>query len=308
MSESEALARVRAKIVRETARWAQAATLDDIRESFAAFLEDVGGTPEAVRRQDAEVAGLPARWFIPQGAPRGAVVLYCHGGGFQIGSIRSHAALMARLARAAGLATLGFDYRLAPEHRFPAALEDVERVHRALLADGYGPILLAGDSAGGGLALAAAIRAREAGLASPGAIALLSPWLDLTLSGESYAALVDEDVFSRPDQLRAMARAYLGRGGDPSHREASPVFADLAGLPALLVHAGGADITLDDSRLLARRAGERGVACDLRIYPGMPHHFQIFADLPEAERSLAEMGAFLRARLLDLRGASGRSP
>ena len=293
-SDAPAFERVRARIAAATSAWAAGLTLAEIRDSFEAFLGAGEGAPE-VRRTPLTLAGLPACAFDAPGGDAARVLLYCHGGGFQIGSIRSHAGLMARIALASGMRVIGFDYRLAPEHRFPAAHDDAFAVYRALVEAGETPLALVGDSAGGALALATVLRARDAGLPLPKALVLLSPWLDLTMSGESYTALAEKDIFSRPEQLKAMARTYLGRDNRPDDPAASPVMGDLSGLPPVLVHAGGHDITLDDSHLLARRAGEKGGRLEVEVFPGMCHHFQVFEELPEAAQSLARIGGFLRA-------------
>jgi epsilon-lactone hydrolase len=291
--DAPAFERVRARIMAATSAWAAGLTLAEIRDSFEAFLGAGEGTPEVVRTP-LTLAGLPACAFDAPGGDAARTLLYCHGGGFQIGSVRSHSGLMARLALASGMRVIGFDYRLAPEHRFPAAHDDAFAVYRALVEAGETPLALVGDSAGGALALGAAMRARDVGLALPKALVLLSPWLDLTMGGESYVALAEKDIFSRPEQLKAMARTYLGRNQAPDDPAASPVLGDLAALPPMLVHAGGHDITLDDSHLLARRAAEQGGRVQVEVFPGMCHHFQVFEELPEAAASLSRIGAFLR--------------
>lgn len=293
-SGGDPYARVRARIEAATSAWAGGMTLAEIRTSFEAFLGGGDGAPE-VRRTPVVLGGLPACAFDPPGARTDRPLLYCHGGGFQIGSVRSHAGLMARLAAASGARVLGFDYRLAPEHRFPAAPDDAFAAYRALLEAGTVPRAIVGDSAGGALALGVAVRARDAGLPLPEALVLLSPWLDLTMSGESYTALAERDIFSKPAQLAAMARTYLGRAHAPSDPAASPVLGDLADLPPMLVHAGGHDITLDDSHLLARNVAAQGGRAEVEVFPAMCHHFQVFEELPEAAASLARIGAFLRA-------------
>ena len=287
---SDPLAPIRAGLAARVAGWG-AMDLPAIRADFAAFLAEVGPRGAALAQpRPAVVAGREAVWI---GDPAAKPGLYLHGGGFQIGGIASHAGLVARLAQALGLRLLLPAYRLAPEHRYPAASDDALAVLRALQAADEAPVAMLGDSAGGGLALSTAIRAREAGLPLPRALILLSPWLDLSLSGASYRDLAAEDPFSKPAQLAAMARSYLGRGGPaPEDPAVSPLFADLHGLPPLLIHAGGADITLDDSRALAARPGGR---VTLRIHPGMCHHFQVFEALPQAETSLAEIADWWRS-------------
>ena len=293
------------RIVATTSLWTQETTLAEIRTGFEALI--AGPEPGDIR--DIVIAGVPATLTTPQeGASEGpdqngreqpGLVLFCHGGGFQIGSPRSHRSLLCRLADAAGVPALAPDYRLAPEHRFPAATEDCLAVYRAMIAGGHRPdrIIVAGDSAGGNLALGVALQARDQGLGMPAGLVLISPWLDLTLRGESYTTRAGVDLFSKPAQLRAMARTYLGRGGDATHPLATPLDAPLSGLPPMLVHAGDFDITLDDSALLAERAKVAGVSCKLRVWPEMFHHFQVFAALPEARESLEEIGNFIRVRL-----------
>ncbi len=291
--DTDPYVQVRRRIEAATTAWARGMTLAEIRESFEHFLGDSGAAPE-VRRTALNLAGLQACAFDPPGGVPRRTLLYCHGGGFQIGSVRSHADLMARIAAASGARVLGFNYRLAPEHRFPAAHDDVFAAYAALVEADEVPLALMGDSAGGALALGTAMRARDAGLPLPKALVLLSPWLDLTMSGESYTALADKDIFSTPAQLRAMARCYLGRDNPPSNLAASPVLGDLASLPAMLVHAGGYDITLDDSHLLARSVVAQGGQIEVEVFEAMYHHFQVFEELPEAQISLARIGAFIR--------------
>lgn len=273
-----------------TAGWASGMTLDEIRQSYECFLGEVGPKGAALAAPEPFAIGaIPAAW-IGAGASR---ALYCHGGGFQIGSIRSHHSLMARIAAGAGARLLAFDYRLAPEHRYPAAIEDAVEVYRWLLREGGAPAAIIGDSAGAALALQVAMQARDDGLPLPRALILLSPWLDLSLSGDSYRTLADRDIFSKPAQLQAMARTYLGRGGDPASPSVSPVFGDLRDLPPMLVHAGAHDITLDDSRLLEQRLHDAGGQMTLKIFPRMCHHFQVFEELPESRESLGEIAALL---------------
>lgn len=292
VTAQDPLAPVRARIEALTSAWASGMTLAEIRASFDAFTREAGPrSAAAARLQPAPECPVPAAW-IGSGRPR---VLYCHGGGFQIGGLDSHAGLMARIAEAAQARLLAVDYRLAPEHRWPAAEDDLFAAYSWMVAAGGPPDAIAGDSAGGALALRLAIRARDAGLGLPEGLVLISPWLDLSLRGASYVDLAQSDIFSKTEQLRLMARTYLGRGTDPADPSVSPVHGDLSGLPPILVHAGACDITLDDSRLLERRAAERGTAVTLRVFDGMCHHFQVFEDLPESVESLAGIGVFLRS-------------
>jgi monoterpene epsilon-lactone hydrolase len=292
MTEGNPLDPVRERILAISECWASGMTLDEIRESFDAFMEEAGPDGAASARPEiVQGCPVPAVW-IGEGPLH---VLYCHGGGFQIGGVRSHASLMSRIARKGGARVLGVDYRRAPEHRYPASEEDVIEAYGWMVGEGHIPDAVIGDSAGGTLALRIAIRARESGLPLPKSLVLISPWLDLSLRGASYTDLADADIFSQAGQLKAMARSYLGRGRDPADPEVSPVYGDLRGLPPILVHAGSCDITLDDSFLLARRAAEQGSTVRLRVFEGMCHHFQAFEDLTESDHSLAEIGAFVKA-------------
>lgn len=294
MVSADPLGPIRATLQARVAGWA-GLDLAGIRADFAAFMAQAGPAGFALADpRPAEVAGVPAAWL---GAAEAPPALYLHGGGFQIGGLASHAGLAARLAAAAGLRLLVPDYRLAPGHRWPAAEDDAFAVYRAMAAAGEAPVAVLGDSAGGALALRVAMRVRDAGLAQARALALISPWLDLALSGQSYARLAGADPFSRPAQLAAMARSYLGRDGPaPGDARVSPVHGDLADLPPILVHAGACDITLDDAHLLRARAAAAGGRVDLTVFPGMCHHFQMFEALPQADASVAAIGAWLRAR------------
>lgn len=283
---------VRDRVVRHVesavAEWA-ALRLPEIRQRYDVLAPE----PSAAAVEPAEVAGMAAAWVSVPGAKPRRTLLYCHGGGYQIGSVRSHLGLTLRLAAAADARVLAFEYRLAPEHRFPCAAADAWTAYRWLLERHGPPDAVAGDSAGAALAIAAAVQARDAGAGLPGCLVLLSPWLDLAMRGESYQAKASLDVFSKPAQLRAMARTYLGRGGDPAAPLASPVEADLAGLPPILLHAGDCDITLDDSPLFAARARAQGCDAELTVFPGMFHHFQMFGELPESAESVAQVGSFV---------------
>lgn len=291
----ESRQRVDAAIRAVKAEWAKAGTIYEIRDTFEAFLD--APAAEAIDYFDA--GGVPSAWIggPPEGDAKG-VVLYCHGGGFQIGSIRSHFGLMSRLSCAAGMSVLGFDYRLAPEHRSPAAHQDALTVFRWMLDSGFhaNRIALVGDSAGASLVLGI-VRAllENPGQGMPGCLALISPWLDPTLSGASYESRRELDVFSEVDQLRAMARTYVGKDGDPNLKMLHPLESSWSGAPPSLVHVGDHDITRDDGVAWADRAGEQGVDVTLKVWPEMYHHFQVFPHLPEATASIEEIGAFLSA-------------
>jgi acetyl esterase/lipase len=191
---------------------------------------------------------------------------------------------------------LSVDYRLAPEHPFPAAVNDAITAYRWLLADGTDPaiIALAGDSAGGGLALAALVALRDAGDPMPAAAAVISPWTDLALTGDSLRTRAAVDVMIKPAGMRETAEAYLN-GQDPRHPHASPLYADLRGLPPTLIHVGDAEVILDDSTRFAGNARAAGVDVTLEVWDEMPHVWHAFAGLlPEADQAIGRMGTWLR--------------
>jgi acetyl esterase/lipase len=269
-------------------------TLDEVRARYDA-LGDVTPVAADVAVSAATVGGVAGEWVRTPDAAGDRRVLYFHGGGYVIGSPRSHRGLVALLARAAGAPVFSADYRLAPEHPFPAAPEDGLAAYRALLDGGTDPgrIALAGDSAGGGLTLAVLMRARDAGLPAPACAVLLSPFVDLAGTGDSVRENADLDVVVRPGMIEGMGGAYLN-GVAPSHPHASPLYGDLAGLPPLLVQVGTHEAILDDSLRLVRRAAMAHVPVDLSVYARMPHVWQMFAGrLEEGRRALAEAGAFI---------------
>jgi epsilon-lactone hydrolase len=255
--------------------------------------------PDDVRVSAVNAGGVPAHWLAAPGADTGRVLLFLHGGGFELGSLRSDGELAARLGRASGMRVLFPEYRLAPEHPFPAAIDDVLAAWR-WLRTGQGlsasSIAVAGDSAGGGLAVALLVATRDAGEVLPAAAVLMSPTVDLTSSGASMAERADQDPFSTPAMLRQFAADYLA-GADPKTPLASPLFASLAGLPPLLIQVGTADLLLSDSERLAAAAAEAGVDVTLEIGEGLPHVYQILLGTPEAAEATERIGKFLRARV-----------
>ncbi|MGY6252150.1 alpha/beta hydrolase [Paraburkholderia caledonica] len=244
--------------------------------------------------------GKPLRgeWIERSGEPAiGArpTVLYLHGGGYYFCSPRTHRSIVFGLATRANAPVFSLDYRLAPEHRFPAALDDATAAYRYLIAEGTAPesIVIAGDSAGGGLALATLVALRDAGDPLPAGAVLFSPWTDLAATG---ASIVDNDgadpMFSGPAIAKA-AKVYLG-DMPATHPYASPVYADLRGLPPLFMMAGSTEVLLDDSRRVAANARAAGVDCELEVWKKMPHVWPIFAPfIPEANRALDRAAAFI---------------
>ncbi len=229
----------------------------------------------------------------------GYALLYFHGGGFCIGSPLMHRSIAAHLAQHSAMSVFVPSYRLAPEHPYPAALDDALAAYRALLAGGYAPerIALVGDSAGGGLALALLVALRDAGVALPASAVLLSPWVDLSLSGASIAFNAADDPVVSPTWLAACARAYAGTLA-PSDPRVSPLFASLYGLPPLGIYVGTREILLDDSARLAVRAREAGVTVELRCYEGLWHNWQFQAGvLPSVAPTFADAADLIESMI-----------
>lgn len=238
-------------------------------------------------------------WVDAPGAALDRVTIYLHGGGFRVGSLRSHHELMAAISREAGCRVFGLDYRLAPEHAFPAALDDTCAAYEWLLDQNYKPqnIAIAGDSAGAGLAVSALLRLKTSGIPLPGAAVLMSLWSDMTASGQSYQDRAEVDPIHQRPMIRAMAQAYLG-GIDPRDPSVSPLFGALEGLPSMLLQVGDRETLLSDSTSFADKARACGIDVSLEVWPNMIHVFQQFPnDLIEARQALQSIGAFLRTRL-----------
>jgi monoterpene epsilon-lactone hydrolase len=252
-----------------------------------------------VALEPVDAGGVPAEWVSAPGATPERIILYLHGGGYVVGSIRSHCELAARLSTAAAARALLIGYRLAPEHPHPAAVEDATAAYRWLLTRGISPgrIVVAGDSAGGGLTVATLVALRDSGQPLPAAGVCISPWVDLEGIGDSMTAKAAADPIIQVDGLKRMAGMYLG-GLDPRTPLAAPLYAELSGLPPLLIQVGGAERLLDDSTRLAERARKAGVDVTLEVWDDMIHVWHVFASLlPEARQAIDAIGAFIRGRL-----------
>ena len=250
-----------------------------------------------VKCEPVNAGGVKAEWVTAPGADAGRAVLYLHGGGYVIGSINTHRDLAGRISRAAKARVLIIDYRLAPEHPFPAAVDDAVAAYRWMLASGLkaSRIAVAGDSAGGGLTVAALVAIRDAKLASPGAGVCLSPWVDLEGLGDSMKTKAAVDPIVQKEALVEMAAHYLA-GQNPRSPLAAPLYAELAGLPPILIQVGTAETLLDDATRLAERARKAGVKVTLEPWENMIHVWQIFAAmLDEAQQAIDKIGEFVRA-------------
>lgn len=252
-----------------------------------------------VRWVAVDIEGVPGEWVQTPGAWSERVVLYLHGGGFVGGSARGHRSLTGEVSRAAQARVLAIDYRLAPEHPFPAAVDDAVIAYTWLLGQGFAPgkIAVAGDSAGGGLTISLLLALRERGLPAPSCGVCLSPWVDLEGAGASIRSHAHLDPMLMPRGIEVMARHYVGEAGDLRHPMASPIHAVLSKLPPLLVQVGALEVLLDDSVRLVDRVRAAGGRAELEVWPHMVHVWQFFRFLPEARRALDRVGAFIRGHI-----------
>ena len=273
-------------------------TLDEDRLSYEAMVSSMPLEAD-IQTERVGAGGVPAEWVCAPGVQNDQVLLYVHGGGYVVGSMRTHRVMLSHISRAAGCKVLGLDYRLAPEQPFPAPVEDTLAAYRWLLANGYHPrkIALGGDSAGGGLVVAALVAMRYLGEPLPAAGVCLSPWVDMEATGASFTSNAQADPSVSRERILGIAKTYLA-GKSPQAPLASPMHADLRGLPPLLVQVGSIETLLDDAKVLAERATAAGVEVTLDVWDDMPHVWQLFAPiLPEGQQAIAQIGDFLRKHL-----------
>lgn len=260
------------------------------------FIGRLGRKAKDVEIEEAGIAGLHAEWYRPPHALAGKVFLYLHGGAYALGSCDSHRALATRIASAANVVTVLPEYRLAPENPFPAGLQDCVAAYRALLDQGYvaDDIIIGGDSAGGGLTVATMLQLRHDGTPLPRAAVLLSPFLDVSASGESMKTRAGQDPWFEPENISVVIDHYCS-GEDPRNPLLSPVFANVAGLPPALIHVGDDEILLSDSTRFADKLREAGIEVELEIFPELWHVFHLFVGkMPESLLAIDKIGAYIR--------------
>ncbi len=272
------------------------------RDSFDQMME-ITPVAAGVKYQAETVGGVPGTWCRLKQPKSSAVILYLHGGGYVVGTANAYRHLAGQFAARTGLDAYVADYGLAPEHPFPTALNHVKAVYVGLVEAGYRQIVVVGDSAGGGLSLSLAAWISDDpnsvhGIA-PACCAIMSPWTDLTLTGDSHEALAEEELFLTRAGLEALAYHYLA-GHDPRDPVASPLFGLHEGLPPLQIHVGTAEILLSDTLEFAKRALEAGATITTHIWEAMPHVFPNgFAQLEAAEHAMAMMSEFIVSHLKD---------
>lgn len=302
MSEATQNASVDAVVARVKSvygRWRRDTPVAQMRADWDSLFSAKG----SARVEDVDAGGVACQWICAPGVREDKVIVYFHGGGFQVGSLASHRELMGELSAASGARVLGVAYRLAPEHRHPAALDDAVTAIEWLLAKGFaaGDVALAGDSAGGGLALTAMLALQARGRPMPAGAFLMSAWTDLGASGASYETRAARDPIHQRPMILAMARNYLGGAVDANDATVSPLYAtpaQLRALPPLLLQVGDRETVVSDSEDFARKVREAGGHAQCQVWPEMIHVFQQFiAELPEARDAIGQGGAFLSKHL-----------
>jgi len=269
-------------------------TIDDERLSYERIMSTLP-IDDDIETERVGVNGVAAEWIWAPESDKRRVILYLHGGGYVIGSVRTHKVLLAHLARAAKARVLALDYRLAPETPFPGPIDDTVNAYQWLLSDGIEPanMAIAGDSAGGGLVVAALVALKSVGEPLPAAGVCISPWSDMESTGGSMMTNSESDPSVSKERLLKLAGIYLN-GKNPQAPLASPIHADLTGLPPLLLQVGSIEVLLDDSTMLKEQAHKAGVSVQMEVWDDMPHVWHHYAPiLPEARKAISKIGEFL---------------
>ena len=293
---------LQAELVRVWLRWSMKrnnhpnVTIEERRRRLAAYERLVPRPPHWIETARRPLGDVPAMRFDMRGSRTERHILFLHGGAYTTGSAALYRHMLWRIAFAAAARIGAIDYRLAPEHPFPAALDDAVAAWRGLLAEGAEPrhCAVMGDSAGGGLTLALMLKLRDSGVPLPAATVALSPWTDLAMTGASLTRNAANDPMENPDDVPFLVRCYIGEG-DARNPYASPLYGDPKGLPATLIQVGSDEILRDDSMRMAERMRQAGCAVELEVWPRMPHVWHAFAPImPEARAAIAKLGAFIR--------------
>ncbi|NIJ11164.1 acetyl esterase/lipase [Saccharomonospora amisosensis] len=282
-------------------------TVEGFRDGWASLMDKVMSGLEPVpdvRRLAVDAGGVDGAWFEPADPVPGRTVVFLHGGGYAFGSTDTHRDFIARIAVACRARVLALDYGLAPERPYPAGVDDVTKAYRWLLSEGQNPaaVAIVGDSAGGGMTLAALVRLRDMGVPLPAAAATVSAWLDFEASGDSMETCADVDPFINREVVLMVAQMYLQ---GTSAKDASPLYADLRDLPPLLLIAGGNEVLVDDTRRFAAAARQQGVPVQLEVYDGLYHDFPLFEPTTaDGKDAISRIAGFLGTHCGDLAGSS----
>jgi monoterpene epsilon-lactone hydrolase len=270
-------------------------SIEELREKQAKSAGLMTMLPKSISLEKGQINEINVDWLTHENASEEKVVLYLHGGGYVSGFLPSYHLMCGTLSKVSGMRVLLPDYSLAPESVFPAALEDALSVYTGLLESGFSAenILIAGDSAGGGLTLATTLALRDEGRPLPRGLVLLSPWTDLTFSGKSHHTNAEIELILHPQNLHLWAETYLAFA-DPRTPHISPAFADMKNFPPMLIQVGGEEVFLDDARMVAESAKSAGVDVTLTVYEKMWHVWQAVGILPETKRAFEEIGEFVK--------------
>lgn len=287
---------LRFRLKRDTIDWNT--PIPALRQQAEKIAKLIAKMPATIEVAPVAIEELSAEWIRPHEATKDEAILYVHGGGYALGSCQGHRSIVAKFVKGSGIGALLFDYRLAPENPFPAAIDDSVAAYRWLLSEGISSsrIAIVGDSAGGGLCLATLIALKDQGIPLPAAAVAVSPWTDLKCTGESYR-IKDKDPLT-PEGSWAIFSNYYVRDNDPCLPWISPLYGDLQGLPPMLIYVGEDEVLLDDSIRFAEKAKNSGVDVTLRVGEGMVHCFPVLAPLfPEARQAMDEICAFIKKHI-----------
>lgn len=285
--------------LRRQATFGWDSSIEDFRQQAASGSKMFGKLPEEITITPVDISDLHAEWILPAQTSKDKVILYFHGGGYVSGDCQSHRTHVAKFVQGSGVGALLFDYRLAPEHPFPAALDDALAAYHWLLAEGVDPahIVFAGDSAGGGLCLATLLALRDQGEALPAGAVAISPWTDLKCTGDSITTKRAIDPLTPGDCWTVFSNYYVG-DNDPAHPWLSPLYGDLAGLPPILIVAGDHDVLFDDSARFITKAQAAGVDATLRVGEGLFHCYPVCGSFfPEAQQATSEICDFIKTHV-----------
>ena len=274
-------------------------SIEEFRQGVDKSSTLFGKMPEGIDVSPISIDGIPAEWIIPSDSSKDRVILYFHGGGYVSGTCKAHRMHVAKVVKASGIPSLLFEYRLAPEHPFPAAVEDSLAAYHYLLAEGVSPshIAFMGDSAGGGLCLATLLALKDQKIPLPAAAVALSPWTDLKCSGQSYTTKLDVEPLAPTESWTVFSHYYV-QEQDPCHPWISPLYGNLEGLPPLRIFVGEYETLHDDSTCFAEKAKEAGVDVTLTVGEKMFHCYPVCAPIfPEATQAMREICAFIRTHI-----------
>jgi acetyl esterase/lipase len=285
------------KIAQNKIKGRESVSVEETRKGLERLFS-VSKIPRGVQFQKIDIDGLHAEWIVPKNLKHNAVILYLHGGGYMLGSVVTHGPLMARIALAAKTKVLAIEYGLAPERPYPAGLDDTIKTYHWLIKQGYDPkkIVIAGDSSGGGLAIATLLKLKDLDEPQPAACVCLSPWLDLQMTGETIAIHAKKDLLVNSIGLTIAAYTYA-QETELTHPYLSPLYSDPSGLPPMYFQVSGHEVLLDDTLRFEKKAIDAGIEIEVHIWKNMLHVWHAFGFLPEAARAIKDVGKYIEKKI-----------